>query len=178
MNKGAQKSLPKINLSEVEINHAYRAWYSHYGFAQDDGELNPYLSDEMKPYQLGQEGWIRRARRALFYSTNCLAEKLDVDRQVFSSYEISEERGSISLATLAKAAESMGCELVYAIRPKTKTKFSQVIWAQLLTRALRHPWLQKVHSNRVISALASIAKELMVEPKFRKENSWSLRKYS
>jgi len=29
----------------------------------------------------------------------------------------------VSLTTLAKAAEAMDCELVYAIRPKTKRTF-------------------------------------------------------
>ena len=163
MKQDSIKKLPERKLTEAELSRAYHNWYRHYDFAQDDVDLTPYLNEEIKAYHPGQESWIRRARRALFYSTNSLAAKLGVDRQVFSSYETGEERGSISLATLAKAAESMGCELVYAIRPKAGVSFSKVIWAQLLARALRHPWVHRVNSKVNFSSAAT-ARDLMAEP--------------
>ena len=64
---------------------------------------------------------------------------LDVARAAYSKYEDCEERGSIRLATLAKAAEAMDCELVYAIRPKSKKYFSNIILGKLLPQSQLHP---------------------------------------
>lgn len=47
-----------------------------------------------------------------------MAERASVKRQSFSQFEAAEEKGSISLASLRRAAEAMDCELVYFVVPK------------------------------------------------------------
>jgi len=47
-----------------------------------------------------------------------VAAKAAVKRQSYSQFEAAEEKGSISLASLRRAAEAMDCELVYFVVPK------------------------------------------------------------
>jgi hypothetical protein len=41
-----------------------------------------------------------------------------VKRQSYAQFENAEERGSITLASLRRAAEAMDCELVYFVAPR------------------------------------------------------------
>ena len=41
-----------------------------------------------------------------------------VKRQSYAQFEAAEERGSISVASLRRAAEAMNCDLVYYIVPR------------------------------------------------------------
>lgn len=52
-------------------------------------------------------------------SARALGQRLGVTGQAISAMESSEVDGRIQLETLQRAAEAMGCELVYAIVPKT-----------------------------------------------------------
>jgi transcriptional regulator with XRE-family HTH domain len=47
-----------------------------------------------------------------------VAGRAGVKRQSFAQFEAAEERGSISLASLRRAAEAMDCELVYYVLPR------------------------------------------------------------
>jgi transcriptional regulator with XRE-family HTH domain len=47
-----------------------------------------------------------------------VASKMAVKRQSLAQFEVAEEQGSISLASLGRAAEAMDCELVYFIVPR------------------------------------------------------------
>jgi transcriptional regulator with XRE-family HTH domain len=47
-----------------------------------------------------------------------VASKMAVKRQSVAQFEAAEERGSISLASLGRAAEAMDCELVYFVVPR------------------------------------------------------------
>jgi len=51
-------------------------------------------------------------------SQEAVAKKLRVKRQSYAQFETAEERGSISLSSLQRAAEAMDCELVYFIVPR------------------------------------------------------------
>jgi len=63
-------------------------------------------------------GWLRAVRDAIDLSQEAVAKKLRTKRQSYAQLETAEERGSISLASLQRAAEAMGCELVYFIVPR------------------------------------------------------------
>jgi len=54
-------------------------------------------------------GWLRAVREA---------ERAAVKRQSYAQFEAAEEKGSISVASLRRAAEAMDCELVYFVVPK------------------------------------------------------------
>ena len=64
-------------------------------------------------------GWLRAVREALGMSARALGHRLGVTGQAVSAMESSEVEGRIQLETLQRAADAMGCELVYAIVPKT-----------------------------------------------------------
>lgn len=63
-------------------------------------------------------GWIRAVRNALGMSAADLAARLQVTPASVSDIERSESHGRIRLDTLERAAEAMGCDLVYALIPR------------------------------------------------------------
>lgn len=79
-------------------------------------------------------GWIRAIRTALGMNTRQLAERIGIARQVTSKLEVSELNDSISLKTLRKVAEAMGCKLVYAFVPP-KGKLEDVVKQQAYKKA-------------------------------------------
>ena len=64
-------------------------------------------------------GWIQVIRKALGMTTSQLAHRLGIGtRQGVVDLERRERGGNVTLATLAKAAEAMECDLVYAVVPR------------------------------------------------------------
>jgi predicted DNA-binding mobile mystery protein A len=63
-------------------------------------------------------GWIRAVRNGLGMSGADLAARLQVTPASVSDIERSESQGRIRLDTLERAAEAMGCDLVYALIPR------------------------------------------------------------
>jgi transcriptional regulator with XRE-family HTH domain len=67
------------------------------------------------------EGWLRTVRRVVGIPAAEAARRIGVEeREVFRA-EYTEGRGVIELQTLRRAAESLGCELVYGLAPKEGT---------------------------------------------------------
>lgn len=165
--------MKKLDQKEIQIGRHH--WYQSYEPKGVDQEIVPFLSSEISAYRQNQTGWLEKTRQALFLSAQSVADKLGIERGAYSQYEASEEKGTISLNTLAKAAEAMNCELVYAIRTKNGESFSAVIWEQILVKALKQSWLTNCDQKRRGNALAHVATELMKNPKFRRERGWSKR---
>ena len=65
------------------------------------------------------KGWIRAIRDALAMTGPQFAARLKITPQSVGDIEKSEATGSIQLKTLSRAAEALGCILVYALVPKT-----------------------------------------------------------
>ncbi len=65
------------------------------------------------------KGWIRTIRGALGMSGRQLAERLGLSKQSVARMERDELTGALSLKTLRRLAESLDCELVYGIVPRT-----------------------------------------------------------
>ena len=63
-------------------------------------------------------GWLKAIREALGMPATQLAKRLDVVASTVTRLEASEADDTISLATLRRAAEALGCELHYALVPK------------------------------------------------------------
>lgn len=161
------------NLTKKELDFAYHLWQKNFHFGFVDEELSPFLKNEILSFAENKSGWLSKTRKAQFLSAQSLADKLEVSRPAFSQLEASEEKGTISLLNLSKAAEAMNCELVYAIRPKDKKLHKHKIWETLLQKALLHPWLQKCDQRKRGPALASIALDIMNDPAFRRSKNWS-----
>jgi len=64
-------------------------------------------------------GWIRASREALGMSSVQLGRRLGVSQQEAADLERRERTGSITIATLTKAAAALGCELHVMFVPKT-----------------------------------------------------------
>lgn len=160
-------------LTKKELDFAYLIWKKNYQFGFVDEEMAPFVKVEILAFAENQPGWLSKNRRAQFLSAQTLADKLGISRPAYSQLEASEEMGTISLQNLSRAAESMNCELVYAIRPKSKKIHAQKIWETLLQKALLHPWLQKCDQRKRGPALAGIALDTMNDPAFRRSKNWS-----
>lgn len=64
------------------------------------------------------KGWIKVLREGLGMPASYLARLMDVEQSTIKRYEEAEASGGISLKTLQKVAEALGCELKYALVPK------------------------------------------------------------
>ncbi len=64
-------------------------------------------------------GWIRAIRDALGMSGKQFAGRLGIRPQSLVNLEKSEANATIRLDTLQRAAEALGCTLVYALVPNT-----------------------------------------------------------
>lgn len=64
------------------------------------------------------KGWLRAIRDALGMTTAQFARRLGVSQPRIIELEQSEVSGSVTLKTLQRAAEALGCRLVYALIPE------------------------------------------------------------
>ncbi len=63
-------------------------------------------------------GWIRAIREALGMTTGQFAKRLGVQQPRVIVLERGEADGNITVKTLERAAEALGCRLVYALVPE------------------------------------------------------------
>ena len=63
------------------------------------------------------KGWLRAVRDALGMTTAQLGKRLGVSQPRIVELEQSEVSGSVTLNTLQRAAEALGCRVVYALVP-------------------------------------------------------------
>lgn len=64
------------------------------------------------------KGWIRAIRDALGMTAEQLADRMHITQPSVQRLEISEAEDTIQLKSLKRAAEALGCELVYALVPR------------------------------------------------------------
>src|SRR5271156_439413 len=64
------------------------------------------------------KGWLRAIRGALGMTTAQFARRLGVSQPRIIELEQSEADGGVTLHTLERAAEALGCRLVYTLVPK------------------------------------------------------------
>jgi predicted DNA-binding mobile mystery protein A len=65
-----------------------------------------------------RDGWIREIRRALGMSGRQLAARLGIAASGVTLLEARERRGAVTLETLQKCADALGCDLTYAFVPR------------------------------------------------------------
>jgi len=63
-------------------------------------------------------GWVRAIRDALGMSAAELATRMGTTQVAVTKLEASERAGGARLATLTRAANALGCDLVYAFVPR------------------------------------------------------------
>jgi predicted DNA-binding mobile mystery protein A len=98
----------------------------------------PPLSAAREPAKVPARGWLRAVREALGLTQGKVAEKAAMKRQSYAQFENAEKKGTISLASLRRAAAAMDCEVVYFIVPRESVAPSYRELAGLLDPASRH----------------------------------------
>jgi predicted DNA-binding mobile mystery protein A len=89
-----------------------------------------------------QRGWVRAIRDALGMTSAQLAARMKVSQPNIIQLEQAEAKGTITLDSLERAAQALGCRLVYALVPEKPLE--QIVEAQALQaareqlRATRH----------------------------------------
>ena len=90
--------------------------FSELKLRQLDVALASWRSADLPPRPTS--GWIKAIREGLGMAATHLATRLGVTTSTVTRLERSEADNTISLATLRRAAEALGCELHYALVPK------------------------------------------------------------
>jgi len=90
--------------------------FSELKLRQLDIALNCWRSADLPPRP--PSGWVKAIREALGMTATHVAQRLGVTTSTATRLETSEADDAISLATLRRAAEALGCELQYALIPK------------------------------------------------------------
>jgi predicted DNA-binding mobile mystery protein A len=75
-------------------------------------KLRPLVRSAKPP-----KGWVRAVRDALGMTTAQLAKRMNVTQPRIVELEKSEITGNLSLHSLQRAAEALGCRVVYALVP-------------------------------------------------------------
>ena len=78
-------------------------------------EMFPHTDQVTRP----QRGWLRAIREALGISQQEVATATQIRRESLIGFEKAEASDRITLRNLRRIADAMGCELVYAIVPKS-----------------------------------------------------------
>lgn len=76
-------------------------------------KLRPLLKTQRPP-----KGWLRAIRDALGMTTKQFGQRLGVSQPRIVELEQSEVNGTVTLNTLRRAAEALGCRLVYLLVPE------------------------------------------------------------
>lgn len=102
------------------------------------------LDVEMRPYRrAGAEknpaaGLLRAVRQALRVPVAEIAVKMGVNRSGVFDMEAREMQGTITLRSMARMAQGMGCKLVYGIVPQEGKTLEELaeerMWAEVLGR--------------------------------------------
>ena len=82
------------------------------------------LDEALKPFQLlknappPREGWIKAVRESLGMSLRQLSERTGLSKTSVASIESLEGKGTVQLDSIRRLADSMDCDLVYALVPR------------------------------------------------------------
>ena len=92
------------------------------------------------------KGWIRAIRDALGMSSRELAARMGVSQTTIPDIERSEQRLTIKLHTLQRAADALECDLVYFLRPRRS--LNELVMSQAHRKAGEHlGWV--AHQSRL-----------------------------
>lgn len=78
------------------------------------------------------KGWVRAIRDALGMTTAQYARRLGVSQPRIVELEKSEQNGNLTLNTLQRAAEALGCRLIYVLVPEHPLEETVVRRAELI----------------------------------------------
>ncbi len=140
-----------------------------------------WLREYMAATKVLNCGSLKKARHALFRTAASVAQEMNISQAAYAEIEKNESSGRVRMVTLAKAAEALGCDLVYFIVPKNTEgqppqDFARLIWNQLRSDAEVSERFQKASSVVKTRTLAAVAVELMRSPAYRRRKKWTTRR--
>ena len=91
------------------------------------------------------QGWVRTLRDALGMTSGDLARRMGVHQSRIPAIERGERDQRLKLDTLARAAEALDCDLVYALVPRTS--LDDMVARQARSKAIRHLRNVMAHSR-------------------------------
>jgi predicted DNA-binding mobile mystery protein A len=91
-------------------------------------------------------GWVRAVREALGMSTAALARRIGTTAGAVTRLEQSEAADKIGLDTLRRAADALGCDLVYLLVPRRP--LGEVVWER--ARELAHEQATAVEQTMLL----------------------------
>jgi predicted DNA-binding mobile mystery protein A len=80
-----------------------------------------------------RSGWIRAIRDALGMSMSELADRMSVSKARIGQIEQGERERTITLDTLERAADALGCRVEYVLVPREP--LDDLVWAQAMAKA-------------------------------------------
>lgn len=110
-----------------------------------DTRMQP-LRENLSATAVPRGGWLRVIRQALGMTRNDMAARLGITSSTVARIEASEQRETIQLDTLRRAAAALDCELVYALVPRQPLEQTVEQQRQKLVRALN----AKVHMHMAL----------------------------
>lgn len=101
--------------------------------------------------QAPHRGWIRAIRDALGMTAAQMARRMGVSQPRITKLEKAEVTGAVTLASLEKAADALGCTLVYALVPRQPLE--RTIHARAEQKARQH--LDRIHHTMALEDQAT-----------------------
>jgi predicted DNA-binding mobile mystery protein A len=118
--------------------------------------LRPFMRLSQRP----PKGWLRAIRDGLGMTTAQFGKRLSVSQPRIVELEQSEVNGNVTLNTLQRAAEALGCRVVYAIIPERPLAETVRERAELLASRLTSAVAQSMRLEDQEVASKEAAKEL------------------
>jgi predicted DNA-binding mobile mystery protein A len=117
-------------------------------------------------------GWLKAIRESLGMTTRQMAKRMHFTQSRVSKMEAAEAHGEITLKSLEKAADALGCRVVYVVMPKQPLsemleQRANVVAARQLTAVEQTMRLedQAVHGQQYRSnVLREITEKLLRRP--------------
>jgi predicted DNA-binding mobile mystery protein A len=109
-------------------------------------QLDRNLAEAKKLPPRPSGGWIASVREALGLSLAQIGQRLGASRQTIQEFERAEAGDRITLGALRRVADAMGCDLIYALAPKSGS------FAELAQRPTRERAARDV--QRVVHTMA------------------------
>jgi transcriptional regulator with XRE-family HTH domain len=132
-------------------------------------------SDADQKLKNGEAVSLKSAREALLISKSEVARRLGITSNAYALLEMRSESGQTTIENVQIAAAALGCKLEIVIRPNERQTFAERIWVPLLNEAVQTKWLERMPDRRLCVALPKRIRELLFDPKFRREQKWSRR---
>jgi predicted DNA-binding mobile mystery protein A len=126
------------------------------------------------PYLRPRAGWLRAIRQALGMTVRQFAKAAGVAPSTAQAAERAESRGDISLSTLTRYAEAIGCELRYVLVPRKPLQQVVEQRAETIARAeiaaVHHSMAleeQATSQEQVERQVAELRRKLLEGPRSR-----------